>query len=297
MIRVLESNEWYSGTSKTVERFERKLRDYLNCKHVVAVNSGTAALHLALSLFKPQVMTTTAHSFVSTAQAIVMNGHTIKFKDQGPYNVPVHFGGMPSDISEAIVEDCAHAMGSKLKGDNIKCFSFHAQKNLAMPNGGAIALYDDEHLEELKAKRWCGIRQGETRDVVSEGYNYVMNNVSAVCGIEQLRTLDENNDRRRAIAKRYYEELDFVRMPYDKDCSYHLYWIRVKNRDEFRAKMLENGIETGFHYPSIDRFSAFDDEFLPRTHILSELIVTLPIHPNLKSEDLDRVIKSANSSV
>ena len=274
------------------------MRDYLGCKHVVAVNSGTAALHLALSLFEPRTITTTALSFVATSQAIVMNGHNIEFKDKGPHNLPVHFGGMPEDTSEAIVEDCAHAMGSRLKGKNIKCFSFHAQKNLAMPNGGAIALYDDEHLEELRTKRWCGIEQKDgKRDVKGIGWNYVMNNVSAVCGIEQLRILDDNNDKRREIAKKYQQELDFRRMPYNKDCSYHLYWILVNNRDEFRAKMSEMGIDTGFHYPSIDRFSAFKEANIPTTHYVSDHIVTLPIHPNMTQSDLDRVIKSANSLV
>ncbi len=273
------------------------MRDYLGCKHVVAVNSGTAALHLACSLFEPRTISTTANSFVSTAQAIVMNGHEIEFKE-GPVNLPVHFGGMPSDTSEAIIEDCAHAMGSRLKSKNIKCFSFHAQKNLAMPNGGAIALYDDEHLDELRAKRWCGIEQKDgKRDVVSIGWNYVMNNVSAVCGIEQLRELDNHNAKRRYIALRYNQELEFERMPFSPDCSYHLYWILVNDRDRFRAKMSEMGIETGFHYPSIDRFSAFKEANLPTTHYVSDHIVTLPIHPNLNKEDLDRVIKSANSLV
>ena len=197
-----------------------------------------------------------------------------------------------------IIEDCAHAMGSRLKSKNIKCFSFHAQKNLAMPSGGAIALYDDEHVDELRAKRWCGIEQKDgKRDVKSIGWNYVMNNVSAICGIEQLRVLGDNNFKRKYIAKNYSEELQFERMSFNNDCSYHLYWILVENRDEFRRKMLEMGIETGFHYPSIDRFSAFKESNLPTTHYVSDHIVTLPIHPNMTYSDLDRVIKSANSLV
>lgn len=311
MIKVLDSNEWYSGTSKTVERFERKMKDYLNCKHVVAVNSGTAALHLACSLFKPSKISTTALSFVATAQAPLISGHNVKFGDisrktlnldtVSSYSdivIPVHFGGMPCEVRnwEGIIEDCAHAMGSRLRSKNIKCFSFHAQKNLAMPSGGAIALYDDEHVDELRSKRWCGIEQKDgKRDVISIGWNYVMNNVSAVCGIEQLRTLEENNAKRRGIADLYADELEMERMPYNPDCSYHLYWILVENRDEFRRKMVEMGIETGFHYPSIDRFSAFKEANIPTTHYVSDHIVTLPIHPNLNNEDLDRVIKSANS--
>ncbi|MBL7018891.1 MAG: DegT/DnrJ/EryC1/StrS family aminotransferase [Nitrosopumilus sp.] len=312
VIKVLESNEWYSGTSKTVERFERKMKDYLNCKHVVAVNSGTAALHLSCSLFEPTTVHTTALSFVSTANTPLLAGHDIIFNDiyrdtlniypnYDGISLLVHFGGYPINRDSeyhTIIEDCAHAMGSRLKSKNIKCFSFHAQKNLAMPSGGAIALYDDEHVDELRAKRWCGIEQKDgKRDVKGIGWNYVMNNVSAVCGIEQLRELDNHNAKRRYIAWWYNTELTMERMPFNTDCSYHLYWIIVPNRDEFRAKMDKLGIETGFHYPSIDRFSAFKEANIPTTHYVSDHIVTLPIHPNMTQSDLDRVIKSANSSV
>lgn len=229
-----------------------------------------------------------------------VNIRTLNLKYKGSdLSIPVHFGGMPCEVesNKWTVEDCAHAMGSRLRSNNIKCFSFHAIKNLSMPTGGAIALYDDQYVDELKEKRWCGISVNNgKRDVKRLGWNYVMNDISAVMGIDQLRHLDNNNARRRDIAKEYHDRLECnYKMPYNRDCCYHLYWILVRDRDEFRRKMSELGIETGTHYPSIDRYSYFNEVKLPVTHYVSDHIVTLPIHPNLENSDLDMIIKSANS--
>lgn len=309
-LKVLRSGYWDQG--KKVKEFEDKLRQYLGCKHVVAVSSGTAALHLALSLFKNKTVMLPALSFVSTAHACLYNNHRLDFADvekttlcmgvkemkEDTLFLSVHFGGIPNEIkiiNYPVIEDCAHAMGSKLTTKNIKCFSFHPVKNLAMPNGGAIALYDDEYYEELIQKRWCGISDNGKRDVVRLGWNYKLNDVNAAIGIEQLKKLDKNNKRRYEIAKVYHSILQYTKMPLVEGCSYCLYWILVKDRDKFRAKLVKEGIETGTHYPSIDQFSFFKEADLPVTHAVAKQIVTLPIHPNLTDSDLDKVISCANS--
>jgi len=314
VIKTLRSGFWDQG--RKVEEFEEALRKYLGCKHVVAVSSGTAALHLVLSLFPQKNVLVPALSFVSTALAGLYNGKKVRFEDvdreklnmlyfsldEDTINIPVHFGGMPinvqgDDDEVNVIEDCAHAMGSKLTTKNIKCFSFHPVKNLAMPNGGAIALYDDLYYDELIQKRWCGISQKfkDNRDVVCLGWNYKLNDVNAVIGIEQLKKLDKNNEKRFKIAKEYTTRLNESQMPLSKKCSYCLYWILVKDRDKFRAKLTKEGIETGTHYPPIDQFSFFKEVDLPVTHAVSKQIVTLPIHPNLSDQDVDRVISCANS--
>ena len=310
---VLLSGYWDQG--RQVEKFEEALRKYLGCKHVVAVNSGTAALHLALSLFPQKNVLAPALSFISTALAGLYNGKKVRFEDvdrkklnmqyfsldRDTINLPVHFGGMPINVESDgdlvnVIEDCAHAMGSKLTSKNIKCFSFHPIKNLAMPNGGAIALYDDEYYDELIEKRWCGISDNGKRDVKRLGWNYKLNDVNAAIGIEQLKKLDKNNEIRRKISIEYNNRLECsAKMPSSPDCSYCLYWILVKDRDKFRAKLAKEGIETGTHYPPIDKFSMFEEADLPVTHAVVKQIVTLPIHPNLSDSDLDRIIKSCNS--
>lgn len=176
---VLLSHNWASGSGlEMVKRFEEEFCKYIGCKSIVTVNSGTAALHLALSLIAPEKMDilVPSLSFVSTAHAAKYNRANVIFVDVDPINlcmdpddlerkirhskaiaaVPVHFGGMPCDIQNLekvakshdlqLIDDAAHACGAKYRGKRIgnwtdmTCFSFHPVKNLSMPSGGAIAL-------------------------------------------------------------------------------------------------------------------------------------------------------------
>ena len=144
--------------------------------------------------------------------------------------LPVHFGGLASNIDKIqkicakskifLVEDAAHASGSKFHGKKIGthgsavCFSFHPVKNLAMPTGGAITLNgqkNGEFKKILQSKRWCGIssRKGVEYDVSTLGWNYYMNEFSATIGLEQLKKLDRLNSKRKQIAKRYFNEIKF----------------------------------------------------------------------------------------
>jgi len=211
--------------------------------------------------------------------------------------IPVHFGGMPCIVKPGhipIIEDSAHRI-ERNSINNTTCFSFHPVKNLAMPTGGAIA--SNEGLATLKARRWCGItdRTGPFYDVNEIGWNYYMNEVSAAIGLVQLEKLDTMNKRRLDIARIYHKGLEFPSMPYDTNCSYQLYWIRVKDRPNFMLKMLEAGIETGIHYTPIDRFTLYYKTDLPVTDRVAPELVTLPMHCNLTDQDLDRVISCANS--
>jgi len=206
-----------------------------------------------------------------------------------------------------LIEDAAHAVGSKYRNKKIgthgfaACFSFHPVKNLAMPVGGAITLNGNvkrDDLEKLKALRWSGIsnRKGVNYQVNLLGWNYYMNEFSAAIGIEQLKKLDKMNDTRKKTARRYSEGIGLdTKMPFDKNCSYHFYWILVKNRLKFMKKMKENDIETGIHYHPIHKFSLYKENYkLPITEKVSKKIVSLPIHPNLSESDVDRIIKCVN---
>ena len=87
-------------------------------------------------------------------------------------------------------------------------------------------------------------------------------------------------------------------MLFDNECSYHFYWIRVKNRDEFREKLLKKGIETGIHYKPIHTFSLYKSKIkLPITEKIGKEIVTLPTHPNISEKDLEKVIKTVNQCI
>jgi len=231
--------------------------------------------------------------------------------------IPVHFAGMSCNLQKisklskefglSTVEDAAHAAGTKFNGEKIGkhgdcvCFSFHPVKNLAMPSGGAITFNskkEQKYLRILKSRRWMGItgRKGSTYDVTDLGWNYYMNEFSAAIGIEQLKKLDKTNLQRKKIAKRYHNELKIKeKMPFDENCSYHFYWIQVKNRKNFMKKMGEKNIETGIHYLPIHKMSFYNSKAkLPVTERATKKIVSLPTHPNLTDNDVDKIIKLAN---
>ena len=126
-----------------------------------------------------------------------------------------------------------------------------------------------------------------------------MNEFSAAIGLSQLKKLDKTNNQRRKIAEKYADEILLEnKMPFDKECSYHFYWIRVKNRIKFRKILSEKGIETGIHYKPIHTFSFYKSKIrLPITEKIGTEIVTLPTHPNLTVEDIEKIIKTVNNSI
>ena len=336
---VLKSGYWTSGAGGIqVKRFEKKFQQYTNSKFCVTVNSGTAALHLALSLtdIKNKEVIVPAFSFVSTVHAILYNGGIPRFVDVNAKDLcmdiesvekainkktrvilPVHFGGYPSNLVRLkkickknnllLVEDAAHAAGTiynkkKIGGHgDLVCFSFHPAKNLAMPGGGAITINHNrgkEFEKILESRRWCGIsnRKGVLYDVSQLGWNYYMDEFAASIGLIQLSKLDSLNKRRRNIAKIYSKEIELdAKMPFNSDCCYHLFWIRVRNREKFIQKMKNVGIETGVHYRPIHKMSFYNSkQNLPITEKIGKEIVSIPIHPKLNETEIHYIVDSVN---
>ncbi|SVD46530.1 uncharacterized protein METZ01_LOCUS399384, partial [marine metagenome] len=196
--KTLMSKFWASGQGTgNVLKFEKKFKTFIGSDSCVAVNSGTAALNLAVSLLdiKDKEVILPSLSFVSTAHSVLINGGIPVFVDVDPQTLcidpisiekvltkktklilPVHFGGFPCQLYEIkkianenncfVVEDAAHAMGSTYNHQKIgkhsfaACFSFHPVKNLAMPNGGLVSINHKNHKKikkRLKSLRWCGI--------------------------------------------------------------------------------------------------------------------------------------------
>lgn len=199
---VLKSG-WIGQGPKTAE-FEKKFAEYIRVKYAVAVNSCTAALHLALEVLgiSSGEVIIPAMTFVSTAMAVNYTGARPVFADisEDTLNIDVkdikskitsktkaiivvHYGGHPCEMDEIIeiakkynlkvIEDCAHACGAEYKGKkagsigDIGCFSFHAVKNLATGDGGMITLNDEELDKKLRRKRWMGI----TKDTFQRSEN------------------------------------------------------------------------------------------------------------------------------
>lgn len=197
-IREIEkvfASKWL-GLGDVVKELEDRLKEFLSAKNVIAVNSGTSALHLALSALgikKNDEVVVPSFTFAATIQAIEMTGATPLFADieKNTLNIdvndvlkkinkktkvimPVHFGGLPCDMDNlikltkmypriTILEDAAHAFGSRYKRqpigslESITCFSFDPIKNITCGEGGAISLQDDRIAAILKTQRILGI--------------------------------------------------------------------------------------------------------------------------------------------
>jgi len=337
--KVLKSGFWASGSGiGNVKKFEDKFQKYLGSKSCIAVNSGTAALHLALSLsdIQGKEVILPSLSFVSTAHAIIYNGGKPIFVDVNPKTLcidyeqvlkkiskktkiilPVHFAGMPANLKKLkniakdfnliLIDDAAHACGSKYEKqkigsiNDITCFSFHPVKNLAMPTGGLISLNQKKYSKFrkiLESKRWCGItnRIDVNYNIKDIGWNYYMNEFSAIIGLAQLKKLDSLNKTRENIAKQYHKKINVdCKMPIQNGCSYHFYWIKVKNRKKFMKNMKDVGIETGIHYKPIHKMSFYKQkEKIPVTEETGNKIVSIPTHPKLRKDDIEFIIKKIN---
>ena len=337
---VIRSKFWASGSGTgNVKKFEDAFCKYTKSKECVAVSNGTAALHLALSLFdiKNKEVIVPSLTFVSSVSSIISNGGKPVFADidsetlcVDPQDirkkiskktaaiVTVDFAGMPSNIKEIkkiakelnipIIEDASHSAGATYDGRKIGshldvvCFSFHPVKNLAMPTGGAICINtknSNRMKKNLQSLRWCGIenRRDYYYDIGRLGGNYYMNEISAAVGLIQLKKLDSANKIRKMISRRYFAELQVKnKMNYSGDCSYHFYWIRVKNRTKFMKKMLENGIQTGIHYNPVHQMTYYKSKIkLPITEQVANEIVSIPTHPNLTNSEIDKIIHTINN--
>ncbi|MBN1800514.1 MAG: UDP-4-amino-4,6-dideoxy-N-acetyl-beta-L-altrosamine transaminase [Candidatus Lokiarchaeota archaeon] len=211
VIEVLKSN-WIT-TGPKMRLFEENFKEFRGSKHAVAVNSGTAALHVAASSIEinpGDEVITTPLTFVASANCVVYRGGTPVLADinKESYNIdpkeirkkitpktkaiiPVHFTGQPCEMDEIleiaedhdlkIIEDAAHAIDAEYKGKKIgnisdmTIFSFHPVKNITTAEGGMVTTNDDDLYERLLMYRTHGItRDAEKRFGKSGGYEYDM---------------------------------------------------------------------------------------------------------------------------
>jgi len=187
----------YFGHAYKVIEFEEEIKKYLGAEHVVAVNSGTAALHLtldALGIGGGDEVITPSLTFVGAYQAISATGAKPVAVDIQPDTLlldiedvekkispktkaimPVHYAGNPCDMDALlqigernqirIIEDAAHAFGSYYRGSkigsfgDIACFSFDSIKNITCGEGGAVVCHQAELADLLRQKRACGIKR------------------------------------------------------------------------------------------------------------------------------------------
>ncbi|MBK8048544.1 MAG: DegT/DnrJ/EryC1/StrS family aminotransferase [Anaerolineales bacterium] len=338
---------WIGLGPRTAE-FERRFAEFCGVRFAVGVNSATAALDLALKLLHvgpgDEVIVPTI-TFVSTAHAVAYNGARPVFADVDPVTVnldvadvarkltpktkaiiPVHYGGRPVDMDAlrevaagvSLIEDCAHAAGARYRGlpvgglGAIGCFSFHAVKNLAMGDGGALTLNDAAWCERARRLRWLGIDKGTwDRTVLDQAYWWQyqvdeiglkchMNDIAASIGLVQLDKLPRTNGRRREIVQRYFAGLADVaalELPLPDDDAYqsawHIFQIKCPDRDALSVHLQEQGIATGVHYAPIHLYRCYGDPpVLKQAEALGGRLLTLPLYPDLTDDQVDYVIEN-----
>lgn len=338
--RVLESGWFVLG--KEVERFEKRFAEYVGVQHAVGVGSGTEAIHLALLAADVQPgdeVITVANTAIPTLSAISFAGATPVFVDVDSdfYTlrpdlletaitprtraiVPVHLFGQCCNMYEIrevaikyrlpVVEDCAQAHGSEWEGipagtwGLLGCFSFYPSKNLgAFGDGGMVVTEDDELAERLKRLR----NYGQTRRYVHEsiGFNSRLDEMQAAILDAQLDFLESWNDRRRAIANLYRQQITNPRIVLPKEATnafhiYHLFVIQSENRDKLREFLLKRGVETQIHYPipcyqqKAYAHLGVATGHCPTTERLAGRILSLPIYPELDDEQIIYIAQCIN---
>lgn len=237
---VLRSGQLAQGAR--VAAFEAAFASYVGAAQAIAVNSGTAALHLALmarGIGAGDEVIVPAFSFAATANTVIHAGATPVFVDVREDDfgidpaqaeaaitartkaiVPVHLYGQACDIEAiaaicarhglALLEDAAQAVGATAGGRRCgsfgdAAFSFYATKNLQTGEGGMIATSDPAVADRSRMLRSQGER---TRYVTEEpGYNFRMTEMTAALGLLQLAKVDARNDARRTNAARLTELL------------------------------------------------------------------------------------------
>jgi len=299
VIGTLKSGWW--GQGPKVQEFEKRFAQFVGAKYAVATNSCTAALDIAVRLvpFKNPV-TVPAFTFVSSALAPLNAGYRLEFVDINEEtlcadyaDIIVHYGG--NSAGEGTVHDMAHCAGTKHK-DPISCWSFHAVKNLPCGDGGMITFNDRILYEKAKALAWCGIdkstwgrtgkRYSWDYDIKDKGLKASMNDITATIGLDGLRNLRKYNQRRREIAYLYTKWLPKIAKKH-KSATWHLYTIRVPQRDELIDYLGDRGIATSVHYKPLYYYPIFGKQKkLPITEKIFKEILTLPMFPELKNREV-----------
>lgn len=337
--RMLTNTDYILGAE--VENFEKNFAQYIGVKYAVGVSTGLDALSLSLKVLgigpKDEVIIP-ANTFIATALAVssvgakpvlvdirsedyLMDSEKIErvISKKTKAMMPVHLYGQPVDVEPLrilcrdrglfLVEDAAQAHGADLRGKkcgglgDLGAFSFYPSKNLgAFGDGGMITTDRSDCFEKLLELRNYGSRIKYQHRI--KGFNMRLDTLQAAVLNVKLAYLDEWNQRRIEIAKRYLEKLsDRSEISCLKESNigraiFHLFIIQTSQRDSLKEHLSKHGISTGIHYPiPIHLQDAYQDlsyrqgDF-PITEEACNQILSLPIYPEMELTDVDYVCES-----
>lgn len=289
----------------------------------------------ALGIGAGDEVITTAHSWISTSETITQAGGKVVFCDVNENDflvdvskleglitprtkgiIPVHLFGQAVDMDPLleiakkhnlwVLEDCAQAHFATYKGKTVgtfgdaATFSFYPGKNLgAMGDAGAVVTSNDQLADHMK----LFARHGGKGEHLIEGINSRMDGMQAAVLNIKLSKMDEWTDKRRNAAH-YYDELlqsvPSVTIPIEKNGNkhvYHLYVIKVPNRDKLKDYLEASGIQTVINYPkALPFYKAYEylehvPQDFPVAYENQSKILSLPIHPFITGEEQEYVAK------
>jgi len=226
----------------------------------------------------------------------------------------------------AVVEDAAHAVGTHWEGEPVgrrgtAVFSFHPIKNMTTGEGGMLCCEDPDLAARIRRLRFHGLGedaydrkvQGRSpqAEVLEPGYKYNLTDMAAALGLEQLKRLEELIARRERLARLYLERLASVDEilplsipPHTTRHAWHLFVVRLDtekaglSRAAFMEALKQKGIGTGLHFRPVHLQRYYVEAFgmrpgmLPHTEWNGERILSLPLYPDMRPEDVDRVVKA-----
>lgn len=354
-IRPIFESHWLTNMGSKHLALERALEDYLGVSKICLFQNGHLALELSIeALGLHGEIITTPFTFVSTTWAILRAGCVPVFCDVDPVTgtmdpekleslitektaaiLPVHVYGHLCDV-EAIGEiaarhglkvlyDAAHAFGVTKRGisaaayGDLVMYSFHATKVFHTIEGGAVCFRDPELSDRLFRIKNFGIQENETYCV---GGNAKMNEFEAAMGLCNLRHLDEEIEKRRAVHERYLADLDGtpgLALPVPQagvKSNYAYFPVRFdaekygETRNEVAKRLNAEGIfPRKYFYPCTNAFpfeqeisrqpgipanpdltpARFDPSKTPEARRFSEEVLTLPMYGELPLEEVDRI--------
>jgi len=351
--KVLRSN--WVGQGAEVSAFEEEFATYVGASTVLAVNSCTSALLCslrALGVGPGDEVIVPSLTWCSSANAALYLGATPVFCDveldsmsasaetitrvvtpQTKAVVFVHFGGLAFDIKALrsalphdveIVEDAAHALGARYpdgnpvgSSGNFTCFSFYGNKNLAVGDGGAIAIHDRELAERLRALSHQGLASDAWSRFVSPtvkgegsiselGYKMNWTDLQASVGRVQLSKQKDLQRRRLDLAGFYRQALETANLGLRYQLgigteahAHHLFVLRIPKermplgRDGLLHRLRNKNIGASVHYTPLHKMPLYEHYLsneLPNTECLSDQIITLPFSAVISSAEAQFVV-------
>jgi len=240
--------------------------------------------------------------------------------------IALHFAGIPCDQKGVfelakkhnlrVIEDAMHAFGTTINGKkigsygDITCFSFDPVKIITSIDGGCVVGNSEEDREKLYRLRLLGVDKDTTEryknkrawdyDVVSEGFRYHLTNIMASVGNSQIKKIDEFIKSRQQTCQRYnesFKKINELKIPQTdfKNISPFIYSLRVQNgkRESLIKYLNELDIEVGIHFVPVHKHKYFANSRCGDMTVTDKVVnevLTLPLHSNMKSEFVERVI-------